>query len=218
MDMVYILADISGPQLPNAMKPTRDFHQLTDSLFVWHDYNPECKTDCSSSAVLTPEGFVLIDPIRLEEQALERMVGHNRVIAVLLTSGNHVRGSAYEKERLDVPIYAPQGAKDELTADYWVKEGEVLFQTIKAIGLPGGAAGETAYLTSGVLVMGDAVVNLDGLEILPDKYCENPRLLRESLRVISSLDFQMVCFAHGLPLVEQAKEKLVALVGPSALG
>ena len=197
----------------NVMKPTPDYHQLTDSVFVWHDYNPECKTDCSSTAVLTPEGFVLIDPIRLEEQAIERMVGHGRVVAVLLTSGNHLRGSAYEKERLDVPIYAPLGAKGEVAADVWVQDGEVLFQTLKAIGLPGGAPGETAYLAPGVLILGDAIVNLDGLAVLPDKYCENPRLLRESLKVLPTLDFAIACFAHGLPLREDAKAKLAAVAG-----
>lgn len=199
------------------MKPTPDYHKLTDNLFVWSDYNPECKTDCSSAAVLTPDGFVLVDPIRLEEQALERMVGHGRVVAVLLTSGNHLRGSLYEKQRLDIPIYAPLGAKGEVPADYWVQDGEVLFQTIKAIGLPGGAAGETAYLANGVLLLGDAVVNLDGLQVLPDKYCENPRLQRESLQVIPSLEFQIACFAHGLPVIEGAREKLSALVRQPAL-
>ncbi len=61
------------------MKPTPEYQQLTDSLFVWSDYNPECKTDCSSAALLTPEGFVLIDPIRLEEQAIGRLAGHGRI-------------------------------------------------------------------------------------------------------------------------------------------
>ena len=199
------------------MKPTPDYQQLTDSLFVWSDYNPECKTDCSSAALLTPEGFVLIDPIRLEEQAIGRLAGHGRITAILLTSGNHLRGSLYEKERLDVPIYAPQGAKGEISADYWVKDGEVLFQTLKAIELPGGAPGETAYLAPGVLFLGDAVIHLDGLQVLPDKYCGNARLLRESLNVLPTLDFQIVCFAHGLPLVEKAKEKLAALFGEKTL-
>ena len=27
-----------------------DFHQITSDLFVWHGYNPECKTDCTSTA------------------------------------------------------------------------------------------------------------------------------------------------------------------------
>lgn len=198
------------------MKPTPEYHQLTDSLFVWNSYDPECKVDCSSTALLTPEGFILLDPIRLEEQAIERMVGHGRVHAILLTSGNHLRASLYEKERLDVPIYAPLGAKGEVPADHWVKDGEILFQTLKAVELPGGAPGETAYLAPGVLVLGDAIIHLDGLQVLPDKYCGNPRLLRQSLRTVASLDFQIVCFAHGLPLVEGAKEKLSAFVEEQA--
>ena len=79
------------------MKPVPDFHQITSDLFVWHGYNPECKTDCTSTAIRTPDGFVLIDPVRLEEQAIERIVSEDKVVAVLLTNGNHLRGSLYEK-------------------------------------------------------------------------------------------------------------------------
>jgi glyoxylase-like metal-dependent hydrolase (beta-lactamase superfamily II) len=194
------------------MKPVPEYHQITNDLFIWHGYNPECKTDCSSTAIRTPGGFVLIDPVRLEEQAIERMVGEEGVVSVLLTNGNHLRGSLYEKERLDIPIYAPEGADQDVPADYLVKDGELIFQTLKAIGLPGAGSGETAYLAADVLVIGDALVNLDGLQILPDKYCTNFALLLESLRVLRSLSFDIVCFAHGLPIVGKAGEKVAAIV------
>jgi len=196
------------------MKPVPEYHRVADDVFVWHGFKPDCKTDCSSAAVQTSEGFVLIDPIRLEEQAIERMVGDDRVAAVLLTSGNHWRGTSYEKERLDIPVYAPEGARSEVEADKWVKDGEILFGKIKALGLPGGGPGETAYVIPGALILGDALVNLDVLSILPDKYCENPRLLRESLKVLPDLNFDIVCFAHGLPIVDGAgKAAIQALVG-----
>lgn len=191
------------------MKPIPEFHELSQDLFVWHGYNPECRTECSSTAVRTPEGFVLIDPLRLEEQAVERMVGDSRVAAILLTSGNHWRAASYEKERLDVPVYAPEGARDGVEADRWVRDGELLFGTLKAIGLPGGGPGETAYLAPGALIVGDALVHLDGLSILPDTYCENPRLLRSSLKVLPGLDFQTVCFAHGLPIIDGVGRKAI---------
>ncbi len=194
------------------MKPVPEYHQITNDLFIWHGYNPECKTDCSSTAIRTPGGFVLIDPVRLEEQAIERMVGEDGVVSVLLTNGNHLRGSLYEKERLDIPIYAPEGAQQDVPADYLVKDGELIFQTLKAIGLPGGGSGETAYLAPDVLVIGDALTNLDGLQILPDKYCTNLALLIESLRGLRSLDFDTVCFAHGLPIIGKANEKVAAIV------
>lgn len=194
------------------MKPVPDYHQITSDLFIWHGYNPECKTDCSSTAVRTPEGFVLIDPVRLEEQAIERMVGDDRVGAVLLTNGNHLRGSLYEKERLDIPIYAPDGAQQDVPADHVIMDGEVLFETLRAIALPGAGPGETAYLAPDVLVLGDALTNLNGLQILPDKYCGDLPLLLGSLRILRSLDFHIVCFAHGLPIVGNAKQRVAELV------
>ena len=131
--VVMIMEDYEQ-QLPRQnrfMKPVPEYHQITNDLFIWHGYNPECKTDCSSTAIRTPDGFVLIDPVRLEEQAIERMVGDDRVGAVLLTSGNHLRSSLYEKERLDIPIYAPEDAHQDVPADYLVKDGELLFRTLK---------------------------------------------------------------------------------------
>jgi glyoxylase-like metal-dependent hydrolase (beta-lactamase superfamily II) len=194
------------------MKPVPDFHQITSDLFVWHGYNPECKTDCTSTAVRTPEGFVLIDPVRLEEQAIERMVSDDKVVAVLLTNGNHLRGSLYEKERLDVPIYAPDGTQDIVRADRVVSDGELLWETLRAIALPGGSPGETAYHAPGLLVIGDAVTNLDGLGVLPEKYCANLPLLLNSLRALRPLQFDIACFAHGLPIVGNARERLAEIV------
>jgi glyoxylase-like metal-dependent hydrolase (beta-lactamase superfamily II) len=194
------------------MKPVPNFHQITKDLFVWHGYNPECKTDCTSTAIRTPEGFVLIDPVRLEEQAIERMVGDDKVAAVLLTNGNHLRGSLYEKERLDVPIYVPSGAESIVPADRVVNDGELLWETLRAIALPGGSPGETAYHAPGVLVIGDAVTNLHGPEILPEKYCADLPVLLNSLRILRSLQFDIACFAHGLPIIGNARPKLAEIL------
>ena len=194
------------------MKPVADFHRITSDLFVWHGYNSECKTDCTSTAIRTPDGFVLIDPVRLEEQAIERMLSDDKVVAVLLTNGNHLRGSLYEKERLEVPIYAPSGTENMLRVDRLVSDGELLWETLRAIALPGGSPGETAYHAPGVLVIGDAVTNLDGLQVLPEKYCADLPLLLNSLRAIRPLQFEIACFAHGLPIVGKARERLADIV------
>lgn len=194
------------------MKPVPAFHQINNDLFVWHGYNPECKTDCTSTAIRTPDGFVLIDPVRLEEQAIERMVGDDKVVAVLLTNGNHLRGSLYEKERLDVPIYAPNGAQGMVPVDHVINDGDLLWETLRAIELPGGSPGETAYHAPGVLVIGDALTNLDGLEVLPEKYCSNLPLLLNSLRALRPLQFDIACFAHGLPIIGNARQKLAEIV------
>lgn len=194
------------------MKPIPEFHRVTDDLFVWHGYNPECKTDCTSTALRTPEGFVLVDPIRLEEQALTRMVGDHKVAGVVLTSGNHQRGSLYEKERLDIPIFAPQGAIGEVSADVWYQDGDRIFGTVTVVGLPGGAAGESALLGLNAAIVGDALVNLTELMFLPDKYCSDPGQLRESVRGLAEKEFDILCMAHGLPIIAGARAKLLDLI------
>ena len=59
-----------------------------------------------------------------------------------------------------------------------------------------------------MLVIGDAVTNLDGLQILPEKYCADLPLLLNSLRALRALQFDIACFAHGLPIIGKAREKL----------
>ena len=59
--------------------------------------------------------------------------------------------------------------------DRVVSDGDTLWETLRAIELPGGSPGETAYHAPGVLVIGDAVTNLDGLQVLPEKYCATCR-------------------------------------------
>jgi hypothetical protein len=194
------------------MKPTAEYEKIAEDVFHWHDYNPECRTECSSTAVQTPEGIVLIDPLRLEEQAIERMVGEGRVVAVLLTNGNHERGMAYEKERLDVPIYAPEEARNDVVADHGVRDGDLLFQSLRAIALPGGGRGETAYLAPGTLILGDALIHLEGLSILPDKYCADPHQLRQSLKALIPLAYEVACFAHGRPILSGARSLINQVV------
>lgn len=200
------------------MKPVPEFHRVTDDLFVWHGYNPECKTDCTSTALRTPEGFVLVDPVRLEEQALARMVGDHRIAAVVLTSGNHQRGSLYEKERLDIPIYAPQGAIGEVPADFWYKDGDMILGALEVLALPGGALGESALLGQDVAIVGDALVNLSELMLLPDKYCSDPAQLRESVARLAEREFDILCMAHGLPIIAGARAKVRDLISRQPAG
>jgi hypothetical protein len=193
------------------LNPVPDFQAVSGAVFVWHAYDPAVRADCSSTAVRTPEGFVLIDPIPLAPSALERMVGPDRIAAILLTSGNHERACSSERTRLGVPVLAP--GESGLPADGLVAGGDRLFGAIDAVALPGGGPGETAYVFASTLIFGDAVVHLDGLEILPDKYCTDPARLRTSLRALADWSFDTVCFAHGSPLRgEEARPAILGLL------
>jgi len=66
-----------------------------------------------------------------------------------------------------------------------------------------------------LMVFGDAVVNLPGrgLELLPDKYCQNPAQLRVSLKSLPR--FGRAIMSHGEPLMDRASEHIQALLQSS---
>jgi hypothetical protein len=197
-----------------------EFQAVSDSLFCWSFYNPEIKTEMSSTAVKVSSGLVVIDPAPLVEEAWSELLALAPLRAILLTNANHPREAEALRAKHQVPIVTSlpgYKAVAPLRPDVVLLETELLYGA-SAIPVPGGAEGETAFhFESGVLVIGDAVINLDsekGLELLPDKYCEDPRQLRASLRQLLELDFHTLTFSHGLPVTQKAREKLSALLTP----
>ena len=163
---------------------------------------------------------MLIDPVPLSMAALNRIVGHSSRAFVLLTSANHERAAGSLRENMRVPIWAHQAAKPDLEVhvDDFFEDNEKLPSGLTAIHLPGCTPGETAFYTpknGGIVFMGDALVNLDpeiGMAFLPDKYSRDPKQSRDSLRKLLKLDFQIMTFAHGQPIVRDARKRLADLL------
>ncbi|MFZ4773911.1 MAG: hypothetical protein ACOYM3_01020 [Terrimicrobiaceae bacterium] len=193
------------------MKPVPELDWIAPDLAVWHGFNPEVRCECGSSAVLTAEGWIVFDPIPLAKNAWAELLSQAKVKAIALTSGNHQRESLALKKILSAPIFAPELARGEIEADEWLKEGDVL-AGFSLIGLPGAAPGESAWCDGKHLVVGDALIHFDQLSLLPDKYCTNPAELRTSVQKLLKPEFQTVLFAHGLPIVSHAREKIAALL------
>ncbi|MDE1171952.1 MAG: hypothetical protein PW734_12230 [Verrucomicrobium sp.] len=187
------------------------FQEVVPGLRHWAAYEPKVKTDLCCAACLTPDGWVLIDPIPLAEEAF----AGEKAAAIFLTNGNHARHADAWRKKLSVPIWAPAEAEDlEVVPDH-AFAGEPV-HGILPISIPGATRGETAFLTpQGWLLMGDAVINVgsDGPELLPKKYCWNEAEARASLKnLLDHHEFTLVTFAHGTPLRTRAKERLRALL------
>ena len=83
-----------------------------------------------------------------------------------------------------------------------------------AIGTPGHMAGHLAFLwqgDGGVLFVGDAAKNIDGLE--PATIYEDYAQGLEDLAMIADLDFEVACFAHGTPIVGGASREFKRQLG-----
>jgi glyoxylase-like metal-dependent hydrolase (beta-lactamase superfamily II) len=194
--------------------------RFAPETFYWEMFSEELKTTLSSAAFRAEPDVVLIDPLPLTMSAMNKLVGHASRAYTLLTSVNHERAALSLRENMRVPIWAHEAAKPdmEIDANDYFKDGDELPAGLVAIHIPGASAGETAFYTpknGGIVFVGDALVNLDpdqGMAFLPDKYSADPKQSRQSLQKLLELDFEMMTFAHGQPIVRDAKKRLEALL------
>ena len=200
-----------------------EVERFAPESFYWETISDALKTTLSSAAFREEPEVVLIDPLALTMSAMNKVVGHASRAFILLTNANHERAAGALRENMRIPIWAHQAAKPDLDveADDYFEDGEKLPSGLTAIYLPGSSPSETAFYTpknGGIVFVGDALVNLDpetGMAFLPDKYSQDPKKSRESLRKLLKLDFQMMTFAHGQPIVRDAKKHLAALLDRS---
>jgi glyoxylase-like metal-dependent hydrolase (beta-lactamase superfamily II) len=200
------------------MRPVDEIQQVNDRLVFWQGYDPAVKVDLSSYSYLTPAGWALIDPIPLREEVLDEWSGRQKIAAILLTNANHERASADYRKKSGARILAhvkSQGAFT-LDVDQWIQDGEDAYG-LAAIHLPGFVEGEIALHApeaGGVMMMGDALINLQstGFTLLPDKYCDDPKLARKSLQKLLQFSFEVMTFAHGLPIIAGARRQLEQLL------
>lgn len=199
------------------MKAAGEIQRVVDGLWFWQAYQPAVKVDCSSCALRVGERLVLVDPIPLAAGALAELRAQGGPAAIIATNGNHDRAIADLRQELGVPVFAHAQAAPALglPVDRFLEDDEEVFPGLRALTLPGAGPGEVALSDArGWLILGDALIHLEptGLDLLPDKYCEDPRQLRRSAQKLLRFPTEVLTFAHGLPLVSRARARLEALL------
>lgn len=182
-------------------------------IWSWGGHSPAHKVELHAHAIASPDGWLIVDPLPMPSEAAKVWQQTEGRWTVLFTNGNHWRDGDAWRALPDAELWALPGAGlpcHPLPAHPgagWSNVWEVW-------PLPGGAPGEIALIRRdrSLAVFGDAVVNLRarGLEILPDRYCENPSRLRQSLSDLP--DFEQAVMAHGLPLPARASRRIRALL------
>jgi glyoxylase-like metal-dependent hydrolase (beta-lactamase superfamily II) len=177
-----------------------EIESVAPGISLWRYYDPAVKTDLFSTAMDAPSGTYLIDPIPLAPEALADL---RNIAGVVVTNENHVRASEEFAARFRVPVYS--GASDPFPSG------------LTAVGIDGAAAGEVAIYSpvdGGCFVIGDALINFEayGFSFLPAKYASNSKLMRRSLEKLLDYSFERMLFAHGIPIVSRARERLENLL------
>ena len=199
-------------------KPVDEFHEIADGLYCWQAYDSSVKVDLFSTALRTGGGLVFIDPIPLADEPLARITDGQAPLAIILTNANHERAAAAYRDRFAAPIWAHADAAEDLslTVDRRLEDGAAGLGDLQIIHLPGAAAGEIAVYSprgGGMLMMGDALIHLEplGFALLPAKYCAKPKLARVSVQKLLHFSFDLMTFAHGMPIIARARQRLQEL-------
>jgi len=198
------------------MPHAEEVQQVRPGLFYWQAYDAGVKTDLSCAACQTAQGLVFIDPIPLQKSAEADLLAAAPPRAILLTSGNHARTAAKLRQRFSIPIHAHAEAAAEFpfAVDHTVTDGETILDEFTVATLPGAAPGEIALHRGDAWHLGDALIHAPpfGFAMLPDKYCSDSRELRRALEKLLRFPFEVLTFAHGLPLVTHARQRLSQLL------
>ncbi len=199
------------------MRSAAEYQVIAPGVFYWEVYAPSVKADLSCCALATPDGLVFIDPIPLDAEPAAELSEVGPAAAIVLTNGNHPRAAEAYREQWKAPILAHREAVPELgiAIDQEIDDGALIAGGLQVVTLPGAGAGEIALVSPRRSVhLGDAVIHCEpyGFSMLPEKYCCDAKSLRVSLQKLLRFEFDLLTFAHGHPLAQQAKQRLAQLV------
>lgn len=180
---------------------------------VWHWRVHDDRIDFVSAAhaVVADEGAVLIDPLPLAEDALASL---GPVAAICLTSSVHQRSAWRLRRDLGVKVYAPALSQEiDEEPDVRYGEGDPLPGGLSAVFTPGAGTTQHTLLRPGepaVAFVPDLLVRPPGAPVmlLPADYAHDFEELKRSVEKLAGLPFEVLCLAHGEPVLEGAKDAI----------
>ena len=201
------------------MPAAQELDQVGPGTFIWQVFDPAVKADLFSSALVTPAGTYLVDPIELGAEATQTLENLPKIAGVVVTNENHERAACPFAERFSVPVYlhADLGNPDKLPSAIGLQDQGEIAPGMRAIAIDGAPAGEIAVhyeADGGTMIVGDALINFEpyGFNLLPTKYCRDFKLMRRSLPQLLDYAFERMLFAHGTPILSGARAKLERLL------
>jgi glyoxylase-like metal-dependent hydrolase (beta-lactamase superfamily II) len=201
------------------MKPATALEGITKRLYYWSSFHDQWKVEFHSYALKTADGVVFIDPMTPAPEVIKKLDELGEPLAVVLTNAHHERDSDWFRKHYEIQIYAHEKATSDCDTkiDLLVMDGEKLPGGLRAIYLSGITTSEMALFAKdggGLLLLGDALLNPSGkgLQLLPEQFIEDRKQALQSLRKLLDLSFKTATFAHGKPIVGDAKKKIASFL------
>jgi glyoxylase-like metal-dependent hydrolase (beta-lactamase superfamily II) len=191
---------------------------LTD-IYTWPWFSEPHGYNFNGHLICQAGGNLCIDPVEPSEDDLAELVRRG-VAHILITNRNHGRAAntirTHTGARTAIhPADAPHARKEGTVLDGELREGAKVGPFV-VVGAPGKSLGEVVlhWPERKILLVGDAVIGdpPGRCKLLPNKVVDEPARLRESVRGLLALDFDILLVGDGVPILQSAKDRLRELV------
>lgn len=193
--------------------------EILTGIYSWPWFSEPHGYNFNGHFILHAGGNLCIDPVEPTDEDLEE-VARRGVAHILITNRNHSRAANKLRARTGArtaihPADAPHARSEGAELDRELKQGDKV-GPFMVHGAPGKSAGEVVLFwpERKILLVGDAVVGHPPgrCKLLPDKVVDDPARLRESVRGLLSIDFDILLVGDGEPILQAALERLRELV------
>ena len=193
--------------------------EILTGIYSWPWFSEPHGYNFNGHFIRHADGNLCIDPVEPNEEDLEELARQG-VARILITNRNHSRATNKIRARTGArtaihPADAPHARSEDAELDDELKIGDKVGPFV-VVGAPGKSPGEVVLHSAErkILLVGDVVVGdpPGKCKLLPDKVVDDPRRLRESVRALLALDFDILLVGDGVPILQSAKERLQELV------
>jgi len=191
---------------------------LTD-IFTWPWFSEPHGYNFNGHFIRHAGRNLCVDPVEPNDEELAELARQG-VARILITNRNHSRAANKIRARTGArtaihPADALHARKEGAELDDELNPGDKAGPFV-VIDSPGKSLGEVVlhWPERRILLVGDAVVGdpPGRCKLLPDKVVDDPARLRDSVRGLLALDFDILLVGDGVPILQSAKERLRELV------
>jgi glyoxylase-like metal-dependent hydrolase (beta-lactamase superfamily II) len=192
--------------------------EIAPGLYHWTAKHPKIGVEVSSYFIT--DSATLLDPMEPPDVGMAWFRGDREPRAIVLTNRHHDRESARFCSEFGIqPVLVPEVGLHEFEGKDLEVAGYVPGEEV----VPGIVAHEVGALapddmaleirSAGALALADALVHIgDEVRFVRDSYMDDPentkRELERALEELLDLDFDILLFAHGEPIVGGGKQVL----------
>ncbi len=193
--------------------------EVVSDILTWPWFSEPHGYNFNGHLVRDPGGNICIDPVEPTGDDMDALVREG-VAWIVLTNRNHSRAANRVRARTGARtvIHADDAdhARSQGTElDGALRVGDTV-GPLEVVDAAGKSPGEVAlwWPERGILIVGDAIIgNPPGqCGLLPERVMDDPARLRNNLRKLLDLDFDILLVGDGEPILQNAKARLKELV------